>query len=152
MAKLTMKEVHKIFEGGEQSIFDYVAKHLRQQEDQAYDLRNDKCVYLQSNGKMCAVGCLVPKGIDAEKVSEGSNLVGLIDGLSDVNRNLHFQFYELLSKHENLLQDLQIVHDNGGTIQTGSRLINRWVYELGLLAEKYNLKFDKEAWLQAKFN
>lgn len=108
-----------------QEVFDHVATHLLTQnkksivlDDVSEDTNEAKCKYRGDYGLKCAAGCLMS---DEEYKSDW-------EGFSwDYLAN-----YEIVpNAHENLIRDLQIIHDG---IE-----VRLWKGNLKLLATKYNL-------------
>lgn len=108
-----------------QEIFNKVAQHLLSQNQKA--MKDDKCCYRNDDGLTCAVGCLIPESRYSEEI-EGKVANELQDsyfrGIFDVS-NIEIW---------NLLDDLQIVHDNV--------YVQNWKTALRQVAEGYNLEWN----------
>ena len=90
-----------------QEVFDYVAKHLIKQGRQSW-LQSYGCAYRGEGGLSCAAGCLVTD----EEYAQATR-----DDVSDLEGSSAFNLSSLLSspfwkRHEKLIQELQLVHDN----------------------------------------
>lgn len=83
-----------------QEIFDKVVTHLRTQKSRA--MLGNSCAYRAPDGKMCAVGCLIPDELYDPKM-ENKGVMWLL-----VNK---FTVPEFFKEHPNLLEELQTVHD-----------------------------------------
>src|SRR5713226_6556873 len=97
-----------------QEIFDTVAAHLRQQNSKALmsdELRQTlrmgpgTCVYRNSEGKKCAVGCLLLE--DEYQSDMEGQAIGFIIGHTKYNASLM-----RLSPHIKLIKEFQSLHDN----------------------------------------
>jgi hypothetical protein len=121
-----------------QEIFDKVITHLRQQNAKSIDyvmigpadkpkeqVMDPRCRYLSSDGKKCAVGCLIK--------SEEYN-ISLEDQISS-NLFLIHSFKERIGiDNKNLIFQFQLIHD--------SRLVNNWEREFKYLAKRENLNYS----------
>ena len=91
----------------EQEVFDQVAEHLLTQNQQSLDISgcSGTCMYRNTAGLMCAVGCLIA---DDEYLEgwEGAGWVKLSEQIKK-DREIDFE-----GAHESLLIALQGVHDN----------------------------------------
>lgn len=99
-----------------QEIFDQVAKHLLTQNAVSVDAEEWNCLYRTSNGLKCAVGCLIA---DEEY------------DIKMENRSVGCLIYCDVSKHLQLLKDLQEVHDHFET--------TLWKTELFTVTQRHNL-------------
>jgi hypothetical protein len=95
-----------------QRIFDTVALHLFTQGEPAVN-NGGSCKYLTPAGLKCAVGCLIPAELYHHTL-EGS-------GARECATQLAIKGYGKLSRHDDLLSDLQLVHDVGGLMDGGSK-------------------------------
>ena len=90
---------------GNQEAFEIITAHLRKQKTQAVNLQG-KCIYLNSSGAMCAVGCLI-QGIELTPDQNQSSVRDLyIDNLA-----VQALFKEV---DLDLLEEMQSLHDNAG--------------------------------------
>ena len=123
-----------------QEIFDFVVRHLRQQNEKA--LYCDACVYrLQlENGKVlkCAAGCLIKDEYYTDAI-EGEapcqiNLA-LINGIYEINDSIKkaLERSGVHTSHENLrlIRELQILHDMDE--------VQDWEQSFQEIAEKHSL-------------
>lgn len=90
-----------------QSIFDTVAKHLLTQKCKSQIPNGSMCSYRGDKGRMCAVGALIPDEIYKPEF-ESNGVHRLIDKHS---HNMPEDFAKFLSQNENLLEELQSIHD-----------------------------------------
>lgn len=98
-----------------QQVFDHVCEHLMQQGERSVD--GDYCRYRGPNGTACAVGCLIPNHF-YRKEMEGADVKDI-------------KLPPQLTPHEELLEDLQRVHD--------ADPINAWPAGLRKVANDFNL-------------
>lgn len=86
-----------------QEIFDTVVNHLRQQNEKSTIGEPDDtvCAYRGTNGKKCAVGCLISDDEYFRRM-EGLSVLGVVD----LNPSLNW-----MVKHDLLLSSLQDCHD-----------------------------------------
>jgi|ERR1051325_540693 hypothetical protein len=115
---------HNLAEATPQQVFDQIATHLLTQKKKSTRKReaSDQCVYHTKRGKMCAVGCLIPKE-EYESEMEGwawSDLVGIFD-FSDA--------------HVELIQGLQHIHDTSK--------VSDWENDLKDYAQTLELKWER---------
>jgi hypothetical protein len=87
-----------------QEIFETVVKALALQGKPS-KTETGGCYYRNVFGMKCAVGVLIPDE-DYDPVMEGANIHGLMN-MPDLPESLKF-----MMPHQNLLFDLQIMHDN----------------------------------------
>ena len=107
-----------------QEILDKVANHLLTQNEKAYNDSTHSCAYLDSEGRKCAVGCLIPddqysKELEGAILTSNPKLKAL-----PCMQGLDIDF----------LRDLQTIHDH--------RLILNWRAELMYLASQNNLEIN----------
>ena len=105
-----------------QETFDKVAKHLLEQMEKSED--EGRCLYRGSNGKKCAIGCLIP-----DKFYNPS-LEGKLITHNDILETLHQGGYSG-DKMFLLMSDLQKVHD--------FVIASNWQRELKVIASRYIL-------------
>lgn len=90
-----------------QEVFDTVVRHLGKQGERAvaYDAYDEgsRCVYRASDGKKCAVGCLIPDEMYKPEM-EGGSIRYLLD-------NFAADLPSYISEHQDILWRLQIAHD-----------------------------------------
>lgn len=99
----------------QQTIFNAVAVHLLAQMERATN--KNGCAYrVESTGLKCAIGCLFT---DAELDAGLAQHAGAVEDL--ISRGL---MPARLVEHEQLLTDLQTVHDGGPPLYWGVRLKN----------------------------
>jgi len=112
-----------------QEVFDIVATHLLTQNEKSEGVVNGEktCMYRNSEGLMCAAGCLIE---DAEytKKSEG-DLFFMTPYSTGVGYDLR-----------NLIGDLQFVHDSSDP--------EDWLYNLTAVAHEH--EFDTNSLERAK--
>ena len=117
-----------------QETFDKVARHLLKQNDQARARNSTTCMYRALDGKMCAVGCLIPDGV-YRSIYEGNDVRGILEmgdeslgsALGVDIRDPHWQDSEACT----LLMALQAVHDGYPTTE--------WRHRLRNVAKRYHL-------------
>lgn len=83
-----------------QAAFDKVVRHLRKQGEPSYQADGESCAYRGEDGRMCAVGCLIPDeqySLSLEDRTVAYVMMGVpaLSGLS-----------------HGMLDDLREVHDN----------------------------------------
>ncbi len=107
-----------------QEILDKVANHLLTQNEKAYDDSTHSCSYLDSEGRKCAVGCLIPDDQYSKKL-EGAIIVSnpKLKALPCM-QGLDIDF----------LRALQLIHDNS--------VIGVWRSRLEDLANQNNLEIN----------
>ena len=113
-----------------QQVFDQVAKHMLTQRKRSMSLVRDPltgryietCVYRTKKGLKCAAGCLIADD-EYTAAFETRGWKKLVDD--------NF----VTSKHEHLIQELQMIHDGD--------LPENWGYKLGLLADDLDLDFKR---------
>lgn len=111
-----------------QEIFDTVVAHLRKQNSKAIDKGDYLCRYRDTEGRKCAVGCLIPDD-DYSSDIEGKSIVHLIDGVYFLPSYLRREF----AANNQLLIELQDLHDQVPVIN--------WENEFQNIAERFELKF-----------
>lgn len=104
-----------------QEVYDKVKAHLLAQGKQSWDEERDLCMYRGPGGLKCAVGVLIP---DEKYVPQMEGEV------SDTGWLEKYGLTELLP-FEELLQDLQTVHDLG--------LTSMWESHLRDVAQRHGL-------------
>ena len=102
----------------EQEVFDQAAKHLLTQNTKS-TVGDVNCRYRGENGLMCAAGCFISDD-EYDPEMEGEIWQELILAPN---------------KHKELINDLQIIHDDC--------LVEDWESELVDLAKGYDLIFNK---------
>jgi len=102
-----------------QEIFDTIVAHLRKQGGKAMEGIN--CVYLASDGRKCAIGCLIPDGHPAQDSRGG--VTSMLAGFPDL--------YKRFNAHIHILQHMQFCHDGIAP--------EHWEKEFKSIAENYNL-------------
>ena len=108
----------------QQTLFNKVARHLLKQGRKSLNIYGE-CKYKEPDGSQCAVGCLISK-VNYRIGMEGKNAIELYDtGLLPAH----------LHEHTDLLQKLQIIHDNYEPCL--------WQTQLEGLASVFNLKMPK---------
>lgn len=120
-----------------QQIFDKVATHLFTQGEPAKN--GGTCKYRDSQGRSCAVGCLIPPDKYDPSFENGDPIRG---GNSIAYMINHPQFVQALAdggvdavQHLDLLRSLQNVHD-----EMGRQWWNPWLRErLEVVAEIHGL-------------
>lgn len=106
-----------------QEIFDTVVTHLRKQGSKSQEYYTngvDQCVYRNSDGKKCAIGCLIS---DEEYFDdmEGQPVI-----------NLFGQGYlSHLRPYEDLLSRLQAIHDEN--------MVSQWEGAFAEVADNFDL-------------
>lgn len=118
-------------EATEQEVFDQVVNHLLTQKEKCQDDVNGftLCRY-RANGKMCAAGCLISeeeyksfqKSEETRNYLEGHNWSDLID------------YGRVPDQHEQLIIDLQVIHDETPP--------EEWEKRLKSMANAWGLKFN----------
>lgn len=130
----------------QQVIFDKVVSHLRLQGRQSKNTLGD-CVYRNSNGSSCAVGCLIKDEFYS------SNFEGCsVDEIGDVISNSLNVSYREVVKCENLLNDLQSTHDYGLTqweddkdkFVLGDNIPAKWEKCFQRIASRYGLTYTSQ--------
>lgn len=115
-----------------QEIFDRVSKHLLTQNAVSTHFpsrRSSRCAYLASDGKKCAVGCLIPK-TEYTPEMEGCSVKALFELFPD-----KMKACKLSEGSFGLLVTLQRVHDGC--------IVHEWKKELQMVAEDYHLTFKE---------
>jgi len=105
----------------EQELFDTVATHLIKQGKRS--ISKYECLYRGPDGMKCAIGCLIPDS-DYRPYFEGNDLGQLLE-YGKLPKNLAEEFTE----NEDMLADLQALHDNDEP--------NMWKERLAEIAELY---------------
>lgn len=103
-----------------QQIFDTAARHLLTQNAMAFNEADGVCAYRCADGKMCAVGVLIPDD-RYDPAFEGNDAYYVAAELGWV-------------EHGDLLMDLQGVHDGGIT--------HLWRDQLRRVAHIHNLNTE----------
>ena len=108
-----------------QEFFDKVTRHLLTQKVKAMQLNplgDDQCLYLDSNGNKCAIGCCIPNGHEAQEAKMSvSNLMDCYEDIRELFSNVSI----------NVLETLQSCHD--------SYEPDKWFNRLRQIARDYNL-------------
>lgn len=108
-----------------QEVFDQVARHLLTQKEKSVDLKGH-CQYRSESGLSCAVGCLIAEDEYDESIENVS-----VRYLASYSIYHHY-----LSRHSELLQELQGIHD--------SCTVSEWGRYLRKLAETRGLDWSDE--------
>lgn len=104
-----------------QEVFDKVVAHLRKQNAKSAD--NERCLYRAPDGKMCAVGCLIPDEMydpEMEGATASDEIVG--------------QVLDELKIDWKLALDLQYIHDDYD--------VEEWEERLEFIAMQYKLEMS----------
>ena len=109
-----------------QEVYDFVVMHLLTQGSQSHDGIN--CCYRDTEGRTCAVGCLIPGEIYCKEL-EGKDYQSIS------------HFLEWDERFDGLLTALQTIHDSphawrepAGLTHAGARLLHTLARECGLSA------------------
>lgn len=91
-----------------QEIYDKVCAHLAQQKTRS--MKDGACAYRGDDGKMCAVGCLIPARMYRKRMEKDE------DGMPGCPVNQLFRLFPAVesllgSEHIDLLTELQDNHD-----------------------------------------
>lgn len=130
----------------DQEIFNRVWEHLNKQREASVLETTDNavCAYRTPDGKMCAVGCLIPDELYHPDM-EGKTVGGLLDGFPEI-RELFFGtrdggYRDLSWTHRAVLLDrLQGAHDLKLDSWRGPEENFRlWVAEMHAIAAKFGL-------------
>lgn len=126
-----------------QEVFDTVATHLLTQKAVAMDVHGSTCMYRGTEGRKCAVGCLIPDEVYEERF-EKLEIGGTFPRESWHTPELFKQrtadqadLNHLVSMiHEDLgfLRELQKVHDRDGVVE--------WYTSLKNIAEDHSLSTE----------
>ena len=108
-----------------QNIFDRVVTHLLTQNAKALDDAG-YCTYRGFDGRMCAIGCLIPPE-RYEKFLEGKSATSSVV-LTAIGFDLNVNDYT-----RRFLEDLQAIHDN-------AIFVKEWPERLSYVAYNYNLQ------------
>jgi len=125
----------------QQQVFDKIVSHLRSQGKQSRNTLGD-CVYKNTDGTSCAVGCLIEDQFYSPDI-EGLSVDDIFDALS---RSLGIPFSDVILLEE-LLNDLQATHDRGVSkweeeeenLNPGNDLLKIWEGCFQKIAASYNL-------------
>ncbi len=131
----------------QQQVFDKIVSHLRSQGKQSRNTLGD-CVYKNTDGTSCAVGCLIEDQFYSPDI-EGLSVEDIFDALS---RSLGIPFSDVILLEE-LLNDLQATHDRGVSnwevevedeeevekLNPGNDLLKIWEGCFQKIAARYNL-------------
>jgi len=112
----------------QQKVFNKVYNHLLTQKSQSYLSDGITCAYRGTDGKQCAVGCLIPDSKYRIKYEEKSVGEEDIDKLLMEILNVGTYHYKEI---QTLLKDLQLVHDNIPP--------TRWKSSLKVVADMHSL-------------
>lgn len=85
-----------------QQIFDKVCEHLAKQGCRAVLENGVACEYRMPDGRMCAVGVLIPKRVSSRL------LIGTSDALIEDHSDVLPKYFQT---HRDLLRQLQVTHD-----------------------------------------
>lgn len=98
-----------------QAIFEKVCRHLFAQGKQAKTVENGICMYRGPDNTKCAVGALISDKV-YRKGMEENDLQSLLG---------KFTLPAFIVDNENMLQDLQYIHDNNESWTTETTLRNK---------------------------
>lgn len=116
-----------------QEQFDIVVEHLSNQIGRSYD--GQACNYMDSQGRKCAVGVLLPEGHIVFKEANTYALREILGYYVDLQKVL----CEQDTPHYFLLRDLQVIHDNSDNWDLEDHFIR---YDLLMeLADKFSLEY-----------
>lgn len=115
---MTIEPINMTTETTAQQVFDYVAKFLLAQGKAAIVGTKSVCRYRTDDGLKCAVGCLIPDE-DYDTSWEGPALNMLLRETDEEQRcedgpdrkPMRKELHDALFAHRDLLQDLQMAHD-----------------------------------------
>lgn len=117
-----------------QEIFDKVVAHLRKQGGPSVG-KDGRCKYRADNGRMCAVGCLIPDELYHKEMEGNAVLTGTV--VDDVLEGMGVS-----SDGFELLSELQMLHDrNSGRSVLWTEVTEN---EFSEVAEKYYLRYSHE--------
>jgi len=113
-----------------QEVFNKVAKHLLTQNSKS--MAFGQCAYRGKDGRMCAVGCLIPDKVYTSKF-ENKNVRGLLD-INDWEPAVVMQLAEagIDQYNASLLMQLQRMHDR--------KPVEEWPALLAKIAAEYKLE------------
>ena len=124
-----------------QELFDYITTFLLKQGQPSMNKAGD-CRYRGPNGKMCAVGCILPdslytkdmegKGIYDIRPTTTSGRIVDEDGAA---------YFKALTPHFSLLSDLQFVHDQSANRNRSFTVREYWVKNFTEIANRHGLLF-----------
>lgn len=123
-----------------QQAFNTIVAHLREQGVQAMDDMGNRCMYRGKEGRMCALGVLIPDSLYDEGM-EGMGIVCLDD--SDIGKGLYDYLHEKYDGGQDLIDMLtamQEVHDDFSRAE-GSEAppMKRWEEGFKAVAERFDL-------------
>lgn len=115
-----------------QQVFDQVANHLLTQLKVSVNSDDSLCQYHSDDGTKCAAGCLIADNeysLCMEGIGNWTNIVE--QGFAS-------------SHHENLIFELQEVHDSAMGIPMSAELLKEfWTRGLKGVADRFNLEFKQ---------
>ena len=121
-----------------QQIFDFVVKFLVKQGGPALDSQGD-CVYKTSDGKKCAIGCLIPDKVYSP-VFEGKSIESLL-GTFKAFESVKLTQFAL--ENEEFLVALQNTHDSLYARTDEKYWSANFFFKLSAIAKEFNLKTKK---------
>jgi hypothetical protein len=108
-----------------QEIFDFVRSHI---EKQGPSMEDDICRYRMTDGKSCAVGCLIPDESYSPNM-EGSPLFLLVK---------NFKLPEYVVNNYEILAHLQLAHDD---CVNEDDFYYEWDLKMKRIAYRYGLSY-----------
>lgn len=110
----------------DQEIYDRIVTHLRKQWARSATPDGLQCLYRSTDGKMCAVGCLIPDDVYSPQMERWS-VTRLTEGWSALR--------PLFGSNIMLLNRLQMIHDQYP--------LNKWEYKFEECARHFKLVYTK---------
>jgi len=132
-----------------QELFDYITTFLLKQGEPSMDSKCE-CKYRSGKGLMCAFGCVIPDSIYRKSMENILAASVITDGIGGNYSKDNIDYFKALSKHRDLLERLQSVHDSATTSDVQgsknrdlyrSRVRAYWIKKFGEIATKSKLKF-----------
>lgn len=113
-----------------QEVFDRVTSHLVQQNEPAVSEVTTCGRLLVADGKTCAVGCLIPRGLYDPKMEKVS---------AELDKLFAYKGLENLAPHKDLLHKLQKLHDTKRDLSFVEKkpLMRAIAYEFKLVVPKH---------------
>ena len=121
-----------------QEVFNTVWNHLNKQGEAAM-LNDHECQYRTPDGKMCAVGCLIPDGV-YEPCMEGQTVRSLLEAYPDALASVGIHFDETSQDDLTFLSELQNAHDHDLCND-----FDEWQRQMETIAANHNLTVPEEA-------
>ena len=131
-----------------QELFDYITTFLFKQGKPAMS-KDKNCRYRAPEGRMCAVGCILPDSIYHRKMENKTVHQLLIFARNNGDTFPITEdgkaYFKALEPHLNLLDALQSAHDHAG--YDFSRITKKavhalWDREFSEIAQRFNLKYE----------